>query len=346
MFSSDPSDSPFGASVLAASSPVRSLLTEADRVGGIYRLAGFHEALVVTNDAPVFNAFGVPQYSFLLAAVDEFARPELAGAHDPDDEEVLLLRVINTAPLSDEAEGQRMRAHATREMLTQASRTRPANRDDIIDELIEQEMQTAGLRCHVLGTFFDVHESGSTRLKFGSDLDALYAYSRYGVYKPYGRSLEFIVSYLEGVRSFEQPGVIELGHVRYASTTRREARARRAGKSTFVPVRVNIDDFVAHKTAVFGTTRLGKSNTLRSSRARPSSSRRRRDGPSASSSSTRLLSTPRSTSRTRRRSPPSVLSTFAATASAPRRRSFALTVACARSRSTSSTRSRSRPRGT
>lgn len=46
-----------------------------------------------------------------------------------------------------------MRAHATREMLTEASRTHPANRDDIIDELIEQEMQTAGLRCHVLGTF-------------------------------------------------------------------------------------------------------------------------------------------------------------------------------------------------
>lgn len=87
MFSSDSPDSPFGASVLAASSPVRSLLTDADRVGGIYRLSGFHEALVVTNDAPVFNAFGVPQYSFLLAAVDEFARPELAGAHDPDDEE-------------------------------------------------------------------------------------------------------------------------------------------------------------------------------------------------------------------------------------------------------------------
>lgn len=83
------------------------------------------------------------------------------------------------------------------------------------------------------------------------------------MYKPYGRSLELIVSYLEGVRSFEQPGVIELGHVRYASTTRREARAQRAGKSTFVPVRVNIDDFVAHKTAVFGMTRLGKSNTLK-----------------------------------------------------------------------------------
>jgi Helicase HerA, central domain len=259
----DQADSPFGASVLAESSPMRSLLTEADRVGGIFRLSGFHEALVVTNDAFVFRAHGVPQHCFLLAAVEGFGDPEQAGSHDPDDEEVLLLRVTSTAALPDEADGQRLRAHAARELLTESARSRPRDRDQLIDPLIEQEMQTAGLRCHLLGTFFDVHDSGTTRLAFGSDLDALYAYSRYSVYKPYGRSLELVVSYLEGVRSFEQPGVIELGRVRYASTGRREDRASRAGKSTRAPVRVNVDDFVAHKTAVFGITRGGKSNMLK-----------------------------------------------------------------------------------
>ena len=53
----DSSNSPFGSSILAASSPVRSLLVEADRVGGIYRLAGFRElvqhleVVMLTGDA-------------------------------------------------------------------------------------------------------------------------------------------------------------------------------------------------------------------------------------------------------------------------------------------------------
>jgi len=261
--SSDSLDGPFGASVLAANSPVRSLLTEADRVGGIYRLSGFHEALIVTDDDFVYRAHGVPQHCFLLAAVDGFAQPELAGAHDADDEEVLLLRVTTTSPLPDEADSQRLRAHATREVLTNSARAQPRERDQLIDPLTEQEMQTAGLRCQLLGTFFDIQDSGTTRLSFGTDIDALYAYSRYSVYKPYGRSLETIVSYLDGVRSYEQPGVIELGRVRYSSTRRREARAARDGRATSVPVRVNVDDFAGHKTAVFGITRGGKSNTLK-----------------------------------------------------------------------------------
>ncbi|MGH2744563.1 MAG: helicase HerA domain-containing protein, partial [Thermoleophilaceae bacterium] len=257
------SSSPFGANVLAAASPVRGLLTEADRIGGIYRLQGFREALVITNDEFVFRAHGVPQHCFLLAAVEGFAQPDLAGSHDPDDEEVLLLRVTDTAALPDEADGQRLRAAAAREVLFEAARATPRSRDEMLDPLSENEMQTAGLRCQLLGTFFDVQARGSTGLQFGSDLDALYAYSRYTVYKPYGASLEALVSYLENVRSYEQPGVFELGRVRYSSTARREQRAAKAGKSTAVPVRVNVEDFVAHKTAVFGMTRLGKSNTMK-----------------------------------------------------------------------------------
>jgi len=51
--------------------------------------------------------------------------------------------------------------------------------------------------------------------------------------------------------------------VRYASTRRRELKAAAAGKPTNVPVRVNIVDFIGRKSALFGMTRLGKSNALK-----------------------------------------------------------------------------------
>ena len=53
----------------------------------------------------------------------------------------------------------------------------------------------------------------------------------------------------------------EIGTVRYASTRRRERLATAAGRPTDVPVQIDIADIVAHKTAVLGMTRKGKSNT-------------------------------------------------------------------------------------
>src|SRR4051794_18112987 len=56
---------------------------------------------------------------------------------------------------------------------------------------------------------------------------------------------------------------MRIGTVRYSSTTRRHTMATEQGHTVAVPVAVNVDDFVSMKTAVFGMTRLGKSNTMK-----------------------------------------------------------------------------------
>src|SRR5207247_1230199 len=59
------------------------------------------------------------------------------------------------------------------------------------------------------------------------------------------------------------PRRIQLGRVRYSSASRRR-RLRTGGlDDTAVPVRVNVQDFISLKTAIFGMTRLGKSNTMK-----------------------------------------------------------------------------------
>jgi hypothetical protein len=131
----------------------------------------------------------------------------------------------------------------------------------MVDPLTEVQMQTAGIRCAILGTFYDEDSPTGPKLAFGSDIDNVYAATRLWVYKPFGESLEGIVSYMAEQKADEPRRPFSIGTVRYASTRRRERLAEKAGRPTAMPVSIDIADVVAHKTAVLGMTRKGKSNT-------------------------------------------------------------------------------------
>ncbi len=123
----------------------------------------------------------------------------------------------------------------------------------------------------MLGTFYDAHVAGTTYLSFGSDVESFYASSRYKVYKPYGNSLSAIVSYpdvterelIERRPTGVPPKRVRIGTVRYTSSVRTRTREATGPRNAAVPVRVNVEDFVGLKTAVFGMTRLGKSNSMK-----------------------------------------------------------------------------------
>ena len=247
--------------LLAAQSPIRELLSHADRVGAVYRQVGFAEALVITNDEFVRQAHGIPLHAFLIASTADLANPARTGQTHPDDEELVLLRVVGNAPVPQENDLELMRAAAGMDLVIEAARPEPRSREVMIDPLTEEQMQTAGLRCAILGTFYDDDVAGGPQLAFGSDIDNVYAASRLWVYKPYGQSLETIVSYMAEHNADEPRRTFTIGTVRYASTRRRERLADSAGRSTAVPVEIDISDIVAHKTAVLGMTRKGKSNT-------------------------------------------------------------------------------------
>jgi Helicase HerA, central domain len=235
----------FGSSLLHT-----QLLAGAKRIGGIYQL-DFQNAMVSTDDKWKAEAGGVPQHSFLLATV-----MPLDQAADPEDEEVLLLRVDDTCQLPRQAELVEVREFAMRQMLTDGNLT--------VDVLTQQEMQRSGLRCRILGTFYQTDlAGGQSFLDYGADIDNLYASSRYRVYKPSPTALAIVASYPEitedELRSGSRPHLLEIGTVRYSSTRR---RARDHGEHR-VPVNLRVADFIEMKTAVFGMTRMGKSNTMK-----------------------------------------------------------------------------------
>jgi hypothetical protein len=249
--------------LLAANSPIRTLLAHADQVGQIYRVADYDEALIITNDKFVHDAHGVPLHAFLLAAPAGLANPATAGRLDPDDEEIVLLRVVGTTPLPQENDLQFLRAQAGIDLVVEDARDAPRPRVQLVDPLTENQMQTAGLRCAVLGTFWDTDGRSGGELDFGADIDNVYASSRLRVYKPYGESLRRIVSFMAEQKNDEPRRPFEIGSVRYASTRRRQLNAAANNKPVDVPVSIDIADLVAHKTAVLGMTRKGKSNTVK-----------------------------------------------------------------------------------
>lgn len=263
-----------GAEAGADSSTLAALLTDSVAVGGIFDF-GYREASVMTNDDWLHDAHGVPQHCLLLAYPRDLDSSAKAAGIQPQDREVILLRVLRETSLPNQSDLTRLRAEDTDRTLTNHFR-QDGREGAVADVLTRNLMQQAAFRCRILGTFV---EDDRGELVFGKDVDAVYAAGGYKVAKPHGASLQLVVDHVElpmGESAGEQNGDVApnadlpdtdatmvVGRLRYASSRRREIVARRQSMTTEVEVRVRPKDFVAHKTAVFGMTRAGKSNTMK-----------------------------------------------------------------------------------
>ncbi|MEN3611535.1 DUF87 domain-containing protein [Plantactinospora sp. ZYX-F-223] len=221
------------------------------RIGAIYRI-GYTEAIVLTHDRWKFDAGGIPQHSFLLATAQDINTPQV------DDDEVLLLRVEGTSSLSMESDLHAVREESLRAALSSSQNPSPSVVLDLeMDPFTKNRVSFTGLRCRILGTFYEDDVEGQKVLEFGADVDNFYATSTYRVLKPVGEGLSAIASYLKPTdRPVDR---VRIGAVRY-SATRRRAKASKQATAT---VEVNIRDFIGHKTALLGMTRMGKSNTAK-----------------------------------------------------------------------------------
>jgi hypothetical protein len=166
-----------------------------------------------------------------------------------DDEELVLLRVRGTAPLPNESDLVQTRLAVVRDA---TNRGKPF--DEVTDVLTRDELQQSAFDCEVIGTFF-TPEPGVGTIEFGADIDNVVASAKYQVFLPSKRVLSWLASYPETLAG----DTLSLGTVRFSSTTR---RAQATGIND-AEVRVHVSDFISRKTAVFGMTRTGKSNTIK-----------------------------------------------------------------------------------
>ena len=217
----------------------------------------YEKAVVLTSDQWKARARGVPHNCFLLAAPPDLGK---RSAAETASGEIILLRVTDSAPLplEDEALQAKIRNLKTRQFP-------PAESEPIAAS--GHEFQFGGLACRILGTFY--LQNGKLRL--GSDIESYFHAPHLEVYRPTGSALEAIVNYVsperaaaarEEARRLGLPGDLPrfpIGTVRYTSTDRLH-RGDDCEPSVF---HLNAVDFLARRTAVFGMTRTGKSNTVK-----------------------------------------------------------------------------------
>lgn len=122
-----------------------------------------------------------------------------------------------------------------------------------LDTFTRYEFSFSGLECSILGSFY-IDKDGKTR--FGADLENFYSAHNYSVIKPSAGILKSIVNYREKGTPGGS-GDVKLGKVRYSSSRRFQQQ------EDDVIVYVQAPDFAGKRTALFGMTRTGKSNTVK-----------------------------------------------------------------------------------
>lgn len=231
----------------------------ADRLAGYVFRMDYERALVITNDYYREEVKGIPQNSFLLACA---FNPEQLSQVPVHQRFVILLRVLGPGRLPQESE---YTAALIQHFQDKTERGVSADRDGI-DEYTHAQLQHGALECLILGSFY----AEGTKLCYGADVEDFVSASLISVYKPHDEALSAIVNYCDPARleksrddALEQgfetvPAPFTIGAVRYTSTRRMQN-----SDHTAIPVSFETVDLLAKRTGVFGMTRTGKSNLVK-----------------------------------------------------------------------------------
>jgi len=202
-----------------------------DRLLGFLLHMDYDELRLVTCDAWKRKCGGVPRNSLVLVKLNEQAAGVPLGSTRRF---LILARVCETAttPVAADIQSTIFQIHKV-----QAK----------IDPLTNAELQWGALKAKILGTYFD-DEGG---IAFGNDVDSFSSPHFYEVYVPTTDHLETLINTF-----VDDADPITIGRLRYTET-------ETTGNQRHVQVRISPADFVANRTALFGKTRMGKSNTIK-----------------------------------------------------------------------------------
>jgi len=210
------------------------LSTKANNLLGFILDMTYDEATIVTCDAWKRKCGGLAKNSFVVIRLN----PKIAGqwhAERPTPS-LILARIIESVatPVSREVQQTIFEIHKVQA---------------IVDPYTDADLQWGALKATILGTYYDGEQPGDIR--FGADVDSYMSAHFYEVFVPEPPALETLInSFVDGSTA------VKIGHIRYTET-------QTSALSTQIEVRVSPKDFVSNRTALFGKTRSGKSNTIK-----------------------------------------------------------------------------------
>jgi DNA helicase HerA-like ATPase len=241
----------------SAGADLSAFVEAASYVGEVYSI-GYDEALVQIHDYNRRQVGGIPALSFLIATR---VIPNTIPDVRKEDSSLVLLRVLDHADLPNAQEALRVRVENAQRVSGEIDKT--FDHRDVMDPTTNNLLGYAGVRCRVIGTFYSDKLSTADGFKFeivfGSDLSNYYPNRGLKVFKARGDVLGRIINYRDPrLRNpDDNDRVVKVGDVRYASTNRPFQQV------SGVPVSLTPTDLLGQKTALFGMTRSGKSNTTK-----------------------------------------------------------------------------------
>lgn len=210
---------------------------EENFVGRLYDL-NYQDCKILVNDYDKNCVKGLPHGCLLVAIYDNEVRL--------NQKEGILLRVVGSAEIPQKNE-------IVQSMTDSYIQTKENRGDTRLDVHTKYFYQFSGLACRVLGTFFlDVEK----KLTFGTDVENFLGAHNYKVYKPQKEQLGIIVN--ENVSPSPDDVREKIGQLRYASSRSYDEGGRYAPD-----IFLKTSDIVARRSAFFGMTRTGKSNTIK-----------------------------------------------------------------------------------
>lgn len=199
-------------------------------VGYVLEL-GYETAKIITSDPYKLAVGGIPRGSFLIMT------PTNSVSMPPH---FTLLRVtgVSPTPLTNQVQQTYFELH---------KKSMPE-----LDVWTQSELQWGALACDVLGMFY-ADPTDMRRLAFSGDVNNVVSAHRYKVFAPDEALLKIIVN-----GTVKPDAQFELGALRTM-----ECGLMSVNAMPTIPVRISMRDFKGCRTAMFGKTRLGKSNVVK-----------------------------------------------------------------------------------
>lgn len=226
---------------------IMDLVQTEQYVGEVFKL-DYNSAKVQINDAYRKKVGGVPAQCFLIATrITQSDKSE--DFYDDEDCTAILLRVVDSTNLPGDMDKEKILVENVESFHGQERHWD----SELQDPTTKKMFSFGAVQCRVIGTFYmDKNNKNEYELMFGNDLPNFYPNRGLKVYKPSYEALQGIVNF-----GIDYKNSVKIANVRYSSTNKKNQ-----GLSA-VEVCINPLDLIAQKTAVFGMTRTGKSNTVK-----------------------------------------------------------------------------------
>lgn len=244
-----------------AKSIFSKLIQKDQLVGDLYSI-NYDEGKVLVHDFHRQKVGGIPSLSFLIATR---INPENEIDYKDEDASIILLRVMDAAQIPQDKEAENIRINTSQRISGEVDKNWDG--EESMDLNTRHVLSFSGVSCRIVGTFFLEEDENKPhdglKLKFGSDISNYYSNKGFKIFKPNAEALEEIVNYCDPlnlkshIEKYGETERVKLGSVRYASTNRKHQQVDN------VPVYIYPADLLSQKSALFGMTRTGKSNTTK-----------------------------------------------------------------------------------